>query len=133
MKRLFTALLVLAVPALSGAHPLGNFTTNRYAALTVEPQAVRVAYVVDLAELPAYREIELVDTDGSGTIDSAGAVSVGFGEREIDDLLHRLAVICGRAWQGPRMDHADHHLAPGEQRLDRVRFRAKYEFRHHER
>ena len=71
MKSLFTALLVLAVPALSGAHPLGNFTTNRYAALSVEPQAVRVAYVVDLAELPAYREIELVDTDGSGTIDPA--------------------------------------------------------------
>ena len=71
MKSLFTALLVLAVPALSGAHPLGNFTTNRYAALSVEPQAVRVAYVVDLAELPAYREIELVDTDGSGTIDAA--------------------------------------------------------------
>ena len=71
MKSLFTALLVLAVPALSGAHPLGNFTTNRYAALTVEAQAVRVAYVVDLAELPAFREIELVDTDGSGTIDPA--------------------------------------------------------------
>ena len=71
MKSLFTALLVLAVPALSGAHPLGNFTTNRYAALSVEPQAVRVAYVVDLAELPAYREMEVVDTDGSGTIDAA--------------------------------------------------------------
>jgi nickel/cobalt transporter (NicO) family protein len=71
MKSLFTALLVLAVPALVGAHPLGNFTTNRYAALTVEPQAVRVAYVVDLAELPAYREIELVDADGNGTIDAA--------------------------------------------------------------
>ena len=71
MKSLFTALLVLAVPALVGAHPLGNFTTNRYAALTVEPQAVRVAYVVDLAELPAYREIELVDADGNGTIDPA--------------------------------------------------------------
>ena len=71
MKNLFTALLVLAVPALSGAHPLGNFTTNRYAALTVEAQAVRVAYVVDLAELPAYREIEVVDMDGNGTIDAA--------------------------------------------------------------
>jgi len=71
MKTRLIALLVLAVPALAGAHPLGNFTTNRYAALTVEPHAVRVAYVVDLAELPAYREIALVDTDGSGSIDPA--------------------------------------------------------------
>jgi nickel/cobalt exporter len=71
MKTWLTALVVLAVPALAGAHPLGNFTTNRYAALTVEPHAVRVAYVVDLAELPAYREIALVDTDGSGSIEPA--------------------------------------------------------------
>src|SRR5262249_59940356 len=65
MKSWLTTLAVLAIPAIAGAHPLGNFTTNRYAALTVEPQAVRVAYVVDLAELPAYREIGLVDTHGN--------------------------------------------------------------------
>ena len=127
MKSLFSALLVLAVPALSGAHPLGNFTTNRYAALTVEPQAVRVAYVVDLAELPAYREIEVVDMDGNGTIDAAerdahrlrldgergvpvgGEVSqrVGAGERRDgqheqrgEQVLHRASRPSARARRG---------------------------------
>jgi ABC-type nickel/cobalt efflux system permease component RcnA len=71
MKSWLTALAVLAVPVLAGAHPLGNFTTNRYAALTVAPEAMRLTYVVDLAELPAYREIALVDTDGSGSIEPA--------------------------------------------------------------
>ena len=67
-----TAIAALALLVLSGpcaAHPLGNFTTNRYAALTVQPRDVRIAYAVDLAELPAYREIQLVDGDGAGTID----------------------------------------------------------------
>ena len=63
MKTLLAAVGLL-VPVMAAAHPLGNFTTNRYAALTVEPRALRVVYALDLAELPAYREIRVVDTDG---------------------------------------------------------------------
>ena len=71
MRTAIAACALLVLPALSAAHPLGNFTTNRYAALTVQPREVRIAYAVDLAELPAYREIQLVDSDGDGTIDPA--------------------------------------------------------------
>ncbi len=65
------ALAVLALPGVALAHPLGNFTTNRYAALNVEPTAVRVAYVVDMAELPAYRELRALDADGDGSLPQA--------------------------------------------------------------
>jgi len=65
------ATTLVAWCGLAAAHPLGNFTTNRYAALTVEPREVRIAYALDLAELPAYREIRLVDRDGNGSIDPA--------------------------------------------------------------
>src|SRR5262249_57951436 len=71
MRTAIAACTLLVLPALSAAHPLGNFTTNRYAALTVQPREVRIAYAVDLAELPAYREIQVVDSDGDGTIDPA--------------------------------------------------------------
>jgi len=71
MRTAIAACVLLVLPGLSAAHPLGNFTTNRYAALTVQPREVRIAYAVDLAELPAYREIQLVDRDGDGTIDPA--------------------------------------------------------------
>jgi nickel/cobalt transporter (NicO) family protein len=47
------ALLVLAAPA--SAHPLGNFTTNRYARVEVGADVVRVRYVLDEAELVAFR------------------------------------------------------------------------------
>ncbi|CAN5912482.1 hypothetical protein BH23ACT2_BH23ACT2_09950 [soil metagenome] len=59
---LATGALVTAVPA--GAHPLGNFTTNTYAGLRIQPDQVLVDYVVDLAEIPAFREIDRIDTNG---------------------------------------------------------------------
>jgi nickel/cobalt transporter (NicO) family protein len=40
------------------AHPLGNFTVNRYAGIIVQPNAINIDYVVDMAEIPAYQEIQ---------------------------------------------------------------------------
>ncbi len=59
MKRL--AVAVLAVVALLGtpdpvsAHPLGNFTVNRYAGIEVAGSEVYVRYALDLAEIPTYQ------------------------------------------------------------------------------
>jgi nickel/cobalt exporter len=63
------ALCFLAAPA--GAHPLGNFTVNRYAALAVEAHAITVHYVVDMAEIPTFRELRLIDTNGDHDVDEA--------------------------------------------------------------
>ncbi|MBQ1092043.1 nickel transporter [Streptomyces sp. B93] len=46
------ALLLLPVTAAS-AHPLGNFTVNRYDGLVAAPGELRVRHVEDLAEIPA--------------------------------------------------------------------------------
>jgi nickel/cobalt transporter (NicO) family protein len=59
MKRL--ALLVVclaafAAPAASLAHPLGNFTVNRYAAVELAGDRVYVRYALDLAEIPTFQE-----------------------------------------------------------------------------
>ena len=61
------ALLVLvgsAGPAV--AHPLGNFTVNRYAAIEVSATAIRVTYVLDLAEVPAFQARDEVTADPDG-------------------------------------------------------------------
>ena len=39
-------------PAPASAHPLGNFTVNRYTGILVSPDGVEVDHVVDLAEIP---------------------------------------------------------------------------------
>jgi nickel/cobalt transporter (NicO) family protein len=46
----------LALPAVAQAHPLGNFTVNRYSAIEASGDRVYVKYVLDLAEIPTYQE-----------------------------------------------------------------------------
>jgi nickel/cobalt transporter (NicO) family protein len=59
MKRLI-ALLALAgaflAPGVAAAHPLGNFTVNRFSAVELSGRDVYVHYVLDLAEIPTYQE-----------------------------------------------------------------------------
>ncbi|KUN20701.1 nickel transporter [Streptomyces antibioticus] len=45
--------LVLAPSSSASAHPLGNFTVNRYDGLVAAPGQLRVDHVEDLAEIPA--------------------------------------------------------------------------------
>ncbi|MGW1397537.1 nickel transporter [Streptomyces sp. NPDC002405] len=45
--------LVLVPAGAASAHPLGNFTVNRYDGLVASPGALRVDHVEDLAEIPA--------------------------------------------------------------------------------
>jgi ABC-type nickel/cobalt efflux system permease component RcnA len=52
-----TAALV-AVPAVASAHPLGDFTVNRYSGLVVAPDEIRVHHVLDLAEIPTVQARE---------------------------------------------------------------------------
>jgi ABC-type nickel/cobalt efflux system permease component RcnA len=58
MKRLVVLLGVaaaLALPAAAAAHPLGNFTVNRFSRVEVSGPRVYVRYVLDLAEIPTFQ------------------------------------------------------------------------------
>ncbi len=64
--------LILAAMTISPqAHPLGQFSINHYARLTMEKGRVAIRYVVDLAELPAFREAQIADLDSSGDLSGA--------------------------------------------------------------
>jgi nickel/cobalt transporter (NicO) family protein len=58
MKKLLilVAVAALAAPAGAAAHPLGNFTVNRFSAVQLSGEDVFVHYVLDLAEIPTYQE-----------------------------------------------------------------------------
>lgn len=53
------------------AHPLGNFTVNRYSGLVVAAGELRVHHVLDLAEIPALQAEPDVDTNGDGSFSPA--------------------------------------------------------------
>lgn len=53
------------------AHPLGNFTVNRYSRLDVAASSIQILYIVDMAEIPTFQEHSQIDTDNDGTLSSA--------------------------------------------------------------
>jgi len=55
--------IALAVPAF--AHPLGNFTINRFSQLSLNGDRIEVLYVVDYAEIPAFQEKQRIADDGA--------------------------------------------------------------------
>jgi len=59
----------IAAPAAT-AHPLGNFTVNRASSIVVRPDAVLIAYAIDMAEIPTYQELPSIDTNGDGAASS---------------------------------------------------------------
>jgi nickel/cobalt transporter (NicO) family protein len=69
----------LLLPASAAAHPLGNFTINHYAGLTIAPDRVDIDVVIDMAEIPAFQERQTMDTDGDGSVadDEGAAWAVG--------------------------------------------------------
>ena len=53
---LLASMLIPAVKAV--AHPLGNFSINQYSALHINKDEIQIRYVVDMAEIPTFQEIQ---------------------------------------------------------------------------
>jgi nickel/cobalt exporter len=90
----FAALVVSGfVPFAGGqrtaaAHPLGNFTVNRYSRVELAAGRVDVRYVIDMAEIPAFQEIQALDADHDGRVSEAeSAAYVG---RRLPELARNL-------------------------------------------
>ena len=70
--RLLAATLAVSAgalfPAPAAAHPLGNFTINHYAGLTIAPDRIDLDIVIDMAEIPAFQERQRMDADGDGSV-----------------------------------------------------------------
>ena len=69
MRRLLLgwSLALLALPFgsfVASAHPLGNFTVNHFSRVTVLADAIRVRYVLDLAEIPTLQETQAGQVEG---------------------------------------------------------------------
>ena len=52
------AAAVLCAPAVGHAHPMGNFSISHYAAIRLLAASIEVRYVLDLAEVPTFQEIQ---------------------------------------------------------------------------
>ena len=60
-KRLYSFLLLslcLWLAPRGFAHPMGNFSVNHYSKISLERDGIRVSYIIDLAEIPTYQELQ---------------------------------------------------------------------------
>jgi ABC-type nickel/cobalt efflux system permease component RcnA len=80
---------LLLWPAGAPAHPLGNFSINRYSALRVGTDTIDVRYIVDMAEIAAFQEIQ-----ASGLIPEPDHPSVrSFAQVKARALAERLMLV----------------------------------------
>jgi nickel/cobalt exporter len=95
MKRLIALVAVvsaLVVVGAAAAHPLGNFTVNRFSAIELSGRDVYVHYVLDLAEIPTYQEGGRVRSAGFTTEVARGLRLELDGERvTLVPMKHKLS------------------------------------------
>lgn len=87
--------LVLLGSGSAQAHPLGNFTINLYAGLTVSAHGIDVDYVLDMAEIPTFEERRSIDRNHDGSIEPAEASA--YTAQACDRLSNGLAIMVGGA------------------------------------
>src|SRR6201990_2015506 len=79
-------LSLLAVSLLLGprslAHPMGNFSVNHYSKISLERDGIKISYIIDLAEIPTYQELQ----QGNVTADVADSAVPRFIEQRGAEL-----------------------------------------------
>ena len=71
MKAGWIALLLILLGAPLMAHPMGNFSINHYSAISLQNDGVHLEYIVDMAEIPTFQEMQRADMDADGEIGRA--------------------------------------------------------------
>jgi ABC-type nickel/cobalt efflux system permease component RcnA len=74
-SRLIAALFVFVLIAVGkvAAHPLGNFSISQYSAIRVDKEIVEIRYIIDMAEIPTFQEIQetgIVPQAGDSSLDT---------------------------------------------------------------
>jgi ABC-type nickel/cobalt efflux system permease component RcnA len=64
------------------AHPLGNFSISQYSAIRVDKETVEIRYIIDMAEIPTFQEIQ-----ESGIVPQAGDSSLDTYLRRKTEML----------------------------------------------
>ena len=90
-SRLAAAILLLAglfSPAVTFAHPMGNFSISHHAGIRVGKNTVELRYMIDMAEIPTFQEIQ-----ETGIVAAAGHASLDrYLARRVEDLRGNLAL-----------------------------------------
>ena len=122
--RCLVAALSLNWGALANAHPLGNNTVNRAAAISVGGAEVDIDYQLDLAEIPTLLAGQEADGDEDGKVQASEWAS--YAERWARGLLPTLSLDSGVAPLALALEETHWELADGAAGLTQLRLRARF-------
>ncbi len=58
LSAILALLFCLVTPLIGFAHPMGNFSVNHYTKITVADGVIEIRYLIDMAEIPTYQEMQ---------------------------------------------------------------------------
>ena len=106
------------------AHPLGNFTVNRYSGIVISPSRVRVDYVLDMAEIPTFQERPRIDANGDGV--ESDAERRAFAEAEAAELVDGVTMSIAGSPIALGVSSASMRYLPGQAGLPTLRLEATF-------
>ncbi|HEY8088050.1 MAG TPA: sulfite exporter TauE/SafE family protein [Polyangiaceae bacterium] len=116
------ALVCVSLPA--AAHPAGFTSVNRYVGVECTAEgALRVAYLLDFAEMPSYAELEELDADHDGQL--SPAEQRAYLDRRLPPLVAAWTVVLDGARASPRVMGSRLEILEGERGLSTVRIEAE--------
>jgi nickel/cobalt transporter (NicO) family protein len=87
---LIPAILVFS-SSVACAHPLGNFSTNHFAHIEVGADRIKLRYVIDMAEIPTFQELQRLT--GNGDTAPSGAELDAYAARVTEQYADALLLV----------------------------------------
>lgn len=85
------SLALLMTPTAALAHPMGNFSVNHYCRILIGPNDIELDYIIDMAEIPTFQEIQQ-----SGIVARPDEPALGgYLERKSETLKRGLTLVVG--------------------------------------
>ena len=109
------------------AHPLGNFSISHYSAIRIGKDAVELRYIIDMAEIPTFQEMQ----ENRITVDLDDVTLQAYLTRKAEILRDGLSLQVGGKPLGLQLDSREIIFPPGAGGLPTMKigmlFRAKLE------
>lgn len=121
---LLIVLVLLGPAAPAHAHPLGNFTVNRFSALEISIDQLVVRQVIDFAEVPTFQELAVIDANRDGDI--ADTELDTYARSKSTDLLAGIRVTTTEGALALDVVDARAQLLDGQADLDILRIEIDY-------